>query len=89
MTTSRKEKIVQLLEKASVIYEQFLQIVEDDIIKPLAKGDKDQCRENLRKFGKKVTVSELIRIVVRGANLLTVSMVKSLEAMPDKRPGLS
>ena len=77
MTLSRKERVVKLLEKASDIYEQFLAIVQDDIIEPLAKGDKDQCGENLRKFGKKVTVAEVIRIVVRGANLLTVSMVKS------------
>ena len=89
MTISRKERIVKLLERASDIYEKFLQIVEDDIIEPLARGDKDQCRENLRKFGKKVTVAEVIRIVVRGANLLSTSMIKSLEAMPEKGPGLS
>ena len=89
MTISRKDRVVQLLEKAADIYEQFLAIVQDDIIAPLAKGDKDQCRQNLRKFGKKVSMAEIIRIVVRGANLLSTAMIKSLEAMPDKTPRLS
>lgn len=88
MTESRKERMIIILEKAADIYEQFLQIVQDDIIEPLAQGDKDKCRENLRKFGKKVSVAEMIRIVVRGANLLTGSILKSLDSMPEK-PRLS
>lgn len=89
MTESRKERMMHILEKASALYEQFLQIVQDDIIEPLAKGDKDKCRENLKKFGKKVTMAEIVRIVVRGANLLTMSTIKSFEAVPDKSPRLS
>ena len=89
MTISRTERVVQLLEKASNIYEQFLQLVQDDIIEPLAKGNTDKCRENLRRFGKKVSVSEIIRIVVRGANLLAISTLKSFDAMPKEKPRLS
>ena len=88
MTISRQERVSQLLEKAADIYAQFLAIVQDEIITPLAKGNSDKCRSNLKKFGKKVSITEIILIVIRGANLLTFSMLKS-GAISEQKPLLS
>lgn len=89
MTQSRKERMSNILDRVVDMYAQFLSIVEDEILDPLSKGDKDQCRENLRKFGKRVTVSELVRIFIRGATLLSPLVSKYDEEDKKGKPRLS
>ena len=84
MTKHRYEKVARILDKASEIYEKFLSAVQDEIIDPLLKGDQDKCQSNLKKFGKKVSVAEIIRVVVRGTNLLAFTMIKSADSNPRK-----
>lgn len=89
MTQSRKERMANILDKVIEVYEQFLSIVEDEIIEPLSRKDKEQCLENLRKFGKKITVPEIIRIVIRGACLLSPFVLKYDDDDIKNRPRLS
>ena len=72
----KKEKAMAVLEQALHIYQQFLDVVQKKIIEPLTEGDIKDCNENVSQLDKKASISDVIKLVVRGATLLVPLMLK-------------
>lgn len=75
-TKINKEKALLILQQVLDMYQQFADAVQKKIIDPFSKGDMEECNNNLSKLGKNLTVSEVMKLVIRGASLLVPLMLK-------------
>lgn len=85
MQKNLQNRVVTLLEQVCDMYEQFISAVQKDIVAPLANGDQELCKSNLAAFGKNITVTDVIKIVVRGASQLGPLMLKLVSKDAEKQ----